>query len=446
MHANEFENSQIDFRMPPQSIPAEEEIIGGLLVDPNAISRVAHILPPEAFYYSAHAEIYRVILSLHHEDRPIDLMAITFRLADLGLLDKVGGKKQLVDLFDRCISAVNIDVYAELVLEKYKRRKLIQICREIIAESYKSTSWQEVYSAAESKIFAFSEASSQQGFVDLGDLLCSAWSEMEAEKDSSQSVLTGFYDLDNFTQGLKPGQLVIVGGRPSMGKSAFATAIALNVAQSGRPVGVFSLEMSGVEIAKRVLAEKSETASSRMSSSDLDPDEWGRLGQALTSLVGLPIAVDESSVVTPTTILSRCRRLKSERKDLGVVIIDYLHLMLDDAEDEVRELGKITRACKKMARSLNVPIILLSQLSRAVEERSNKRPTLRDLRQSGAIEQDADIVMFLYRDEYYNPDTPDRGIAEVIVAKNRNGATGTVKLLFQPEYTRFLNIARGRYE
>ena len=429
----------------PQSVEAEQSVLGGLLFDMTAMDRVAEILKPQMFYLVAHQQIYKTIADLYAEEQPIDLLSVAQRLADTGLIEKVGGNGKLAELFESSVGAVNVDFHAQLIADKYKRRCLIQSLQGLLRSAYGSAAWSELIEEAESKIFGLSDAAKEGGLRPASEFLVEEIERVEKVlrgEGGQTGVATGFYDFDAMTRGLKPHQLVIVAGRPGMAKTSFAAAVARNIAGDGHSVALFSLEMSGGEIMRRLLSAESGIESSRLETAQLFGGEWETAGHAFPALSALPLYLDESQDVTPSSVLSRCRLLKSRVGSLGAIVIDYLHLMLDGSDDEVRELGRITRACKKIARSLNTPVILLSQLNRAVESKAEKRPSLSDLRGSGSIEQDADLVVMLYREEYYNPDTTDRGIAEIIIAKQRNGPTGTIKLLFEPQFTRFRNLAR----
>lgn len=436
---------QVDDRhLPPHNIEAEEAVLGGILFDPGAIARIALILPVQAFYIIAHQRIYKAALDLYQQNRPTDLTSVYSQLVNQGVADRVGGQERLADLFDRCISAVNIDAYAELILEKYYRRCLIQSAQHIISDALNpGLPWADIQSAAEQRVFAFSESTQESPLEMLGDILIRTFDRLqslEVEGDTER-MPTLFYDLDAMMGGgFRPGQLVVIGGRPAMGKTSLATMIAFNVALQQKPCAFFSLEMSKEQLATRFLSSEAEIDSLRLVSGKITEREWERLGVAFDKLSALPLPVNDTQSMNPATILSQCRQFKMKH-GLGMVVVDYLHLMLDGQDDEVKALAKITRDCKKMARELQVPVVVLSQLNRAVEGQANKRPSLKDLRQSGTIEQDADVILFLYRDEYYDPNTTDRGIAEVIVAKNRSGPTGTIKLLFEPQFCRFRNLA-----
>jgi replicative DNA helicase len=434
-------------RLPPQSVEAEEAILGGILLDPEALTRVLDILRPDAFYIKAHREIYRASLALHHQGRPTDLMSVTAWLRDHDLLEHVGGQGQLSNLVDRTVSAVNIDQYAQLVVNKYIRRKLIETGHQIAELGYENTErLEEVLDKAEQKLFTVTQDRPQQGLKATADILTDTFSEIESR--ALGTALSGlpcnFYDLDAMTQGFQRSDLVIVAGRPSMGKTSFVLNIARNIAAVHKlPVAIFSLEMSKEQLVYRLLSGECGIESGRLRSGRVNPEQWEVLGHAISRLSELDIHIDDTPNMSVTEMRSKVRRLQAERGgELGLVMIDYLQLMEGGStENRVQELSRISRSLKGMARELRVPVLALSQLSRSVESRTNKRPMMSDLRESGALEQDADLILMLYRDEYYNPDTVDRGITEVLVVKHRNGPTGTVKLLFDPQFTRFRNIA-----
>jgi replicative DNA helicase len=435
-------------RLPPQNIDAEEAILGGILLDPEAIGRVMEILRPEAFYISAHQEIYRATIALQVQGRPTDLVSVTNWLHERGLLDKVGGTTRLAQLVDRTISAVNIDQYAQLVTEKYLRRKLIQMGTEIAQLGYESDKPLEtVLDQSEQKIFGITQSRPQQSLVATSDILTTTFSDIESRSLGLvlPGISCGFYDLDAMTQGLQRSDLIIAAGRPSMGKTSFVLNIARNIAAFHHlPIAVFSLEMSKEQLVYRLLSSEAQIESGRLRAGRISQSEWEPLGNAISVLSQIPLFIDDTPNISVNEMRSKARRLQAEQGGaLGLILVDYLQLMEGSGSDNrVQELSKVTRALKGLARELQVPIIALSQLSRGVESRTNKRPMMSDLRESGSIEQDADLVMMLYREEYYNPDTPDRGIAEVIITKHRNGPIGTVKLLFEPQFTRFRNMAQ----
>jgi replicative DNA helicase len=433
-------------RLPPQNIDAEEAILGGILLDPEAIGRVADLVRPEAFYLSAHQEIYRTMLTLQNQGLPTDLMSVATWLKDRGLLDKVGGQSKLIQLIDRTVSAVNIDQYASLVTDKYMRRKLIQVGGEIAQLGYDSSrELEQILDQSEQKVFGVTQDRPQQGLAAAADILTHTFSDIESRSLGMvlPGLSCGYYDMDAMTQGFQRSDLIIVAGRPSMGKTSFVMNIARNIAAFHKlPVAIFSLEMSKEQLVQRLLASEVRIESGRLRSGRVSQQEWEPLGHAISTLSQLPIFIDDTPNISVNEMRSKARRLQAEQGGaLGLVLLDYLQLMDGGSDNRVQELSKITRSLKSLARELNVPVIALSQLSRSVESRTNKRPMMSDLRESGAIEQDADLIMMLYRDEYYNPDTPDRGIAEVILTKHRNGPTGTVKLLFESQFTQFRNLA-----
>ncbi|QKQ76117.1 replicative DNA helicase [Nostoc sp. TCL240-02] len=431
-------------RLPPQNIEAEEAILGGILLDPEAISRVSDRLLPEAFYISAHKDIYQAAVRLHTQGKPTDLLSVTSWLTDHEMLTRIGGRNKLATLVDRTVSAVNIDALAGLVMEKYLRRQLIKAGNEIVHLGYETeTDLPTVLDQAEQKVFGVTQERPQSSLVHISDTLINNFQDIE---DRNQGIALpgipcGFYDLDAMTSGFQRSDLIIVAGRPSMGKTAFCLNLAHNIAASYKlPVAVFSLEMSKEQLTQRLLASEAQIESSYLRTGRLSQTQWEPLSRAIGILSEMPIYIDDTPNITVTQMRSQARRLQAEHGTLGLIVIDYLQLMEGGGDNRVQELSKITRQLKGLARELSVPVIALSQLSRGVEARTNKRPMLSDLRESGSIEQDADLVIMLYRDEYYSPDTPDRGIAEVIIAKHRNGPTGTAKLLFNPQFTKFQNL------
>jgi replicative DNA helicase len=409
------------------------------------MGRVADLLRPEAFYINTHKEIYKAILALHTQSKPVDLMSVTTWLYDHELLDKVGGQSKLAELVERTVSAVNVDRYAALVVDKYLRRQLIQAGTDIVELGYEtSVELETVFDQAEQKIFSLTQKRPQQGLVPISQTLIQTFQEIETRQEGAAlpGISSEFYDLDVMTGGFQRSDLIIVAGRPSMGKTSFAIGIARNIAEKF-PVAIFSLEMSKEQLVQRLLASEAGIESNYLRTGRISQNQWGDLSRALGTLSELPMYIDDTANQTVMQMRSQVRRLQAEQGEkLGLVLIDYLQLMEGSGSDNrVQELSKITRSLKGLARELQVPVIALSQLSRGVEARTNKRPMMSDLRESGAIEQDSDLIIMLYRDEYYSPDTPDRGIAEVIITKHRNGPTGVVKLLFDPQFTRFRNLA-----
>jgi len=437
--------------IPPQNIEAEESILGGILLDPEAISRVADTLEVAAFYVKSHRDIYQAARTLHTEGKPTDLMTVTVWLSDHHLLEGIGGTSKLASLVDRTISAINIDRYASLVMDKYLRRQLIKAAQEITELSYDTTKDLEiVLDESEQKIFRLTQKRPQQGLVPIAETLADTFNNIEAlhQQIALPGLNSEFYDLDAMMSGFQRSDLIILAARPSMGKTALGLSIAANIARIHRlPVAIFSLEMSKEQLAMRLLASEAGIEGNRLRSGRLSQNELDPLTLAMVNLSALPIHIDDTANTTVMQIRSQVRRLQSEQGGkIGLVLIDYLQLMEGgNTENRVQELSRITRSLKALAREVKAPVLALSQLSRAVESRTNKRPMLSDLRESGSIEQDADVVLMIYRDEYYHPDSHERGIAEINIAKHRNGPTGIVKLLFQSEYTRFLNLQRPQH-
>ena len=430
---------------PPSNVEAEEAILGGILLDPEAMGRVTDLLRPDAFYLNAHRDIYKAALTLHIQGQPTDLMTVTSWLSDHSLLEKIGGTMKLAQLLDRTVSAVNIDRYANLVMDKYMRRQLITAGHEVVDLGYDTTvDLETVLDQSEQKVFGLTQKRPQQGLVSISDTLVSTFNEIESlqEEKALPGINCDFYDLDAMTSGFQRSDLVIVAGRPSMGKTSFALNVAANIAKIHKlPVAIFSLEMSQEQLAQRLLAAEAQVPSNKLRSGRLSQKDMEPLSRAIGVLSELPIFIDDSATLTVAQMRSQTRRLQAENGGkLGMVLLDYLQLMEGSGDNRVQELSKITRSLKGLAREINAPVISLSQLSRGVEQRTNKRPMMSDLRESGSIEQDADLILMLYRDSYYNPDSPDRDLAEIIIAKHRNGPTGIVKLIFNSEYTLFRNL------
>lgn len=442
-------------RVPPHSIEAEQSVLGGLLLDNEALDRITDLLTEADFYRSEHKLIYQQITRLLERGRPADVVTVSEAIEQAGLTDETGGLAYLGELAANTPSAANIRRYAEIVRERAVLRHLVVAGDEIATDALNplGRDAKELLDTAEQKVFAIAEmgARNQQGFVHINPLLTQVVERIQELHDRDNpseitGVPTGFTDLDSKTSGLQPGDLIIVAGRPSMGKTAFALNIAEYVAVDvGLPVAVFSMEMGGTQLAMRMLASIGRLDSHRVRTGRLTDDEWSRLTYALGKLHEAPMHIDETGGMNPTDLRGRARRLKRQVGKLGLIVIDYIQLMGSTRQNENRatEVSEISRSLKALARELEVPIIALSQLSRKVEERTDKRPMMSDLRESGAIEQDADVILMMYREDYYKPDTPDKGMAEVIIGKQRNGPTGTVNLAFLGEYTRFENLARS---
>ncbi|BDA70051.1 replicative DNA helicase [Calothrix sp. PCC 7716] len=431
-------------KIPPQNLEAEESILGGCLLDPNAIGRIADILIPEAFYFSAHQQIYKAMLELYNHSLPTDLLTVTSWLSDHKLLTKVGGRNQLSKLVESTVSAVNIDHIANLVVEQYQRRQLISVGYEIVELGYDVTfKIQEVLEQSESKIFNLT-SNKQDKFKPqlISDCLREVFQELK--QGYTPGYPTGLKDLDGLIGGLNKQDLIVIAARASMGKTwlgcYFANYIAI---QQQLPVVFFSAEMSSSQLTKRFLAIHSGIDSSRLIRNQIYQDEIDSLKQALCTLLRLPIVIDDTPALyqNPGRICSVLRRIKSERGNLGLVVMDYIQKLGDRAvSNRAQAVGKFSGAFKDIAKEFDVPFIALAQINRGVESQTNKRPTMADIKDSGDIEQDMDIGLLLYRDEYYNPDTQDKGVMEINVAKNRNGATGTCKVSLDPIIGTFRDI------
>ena len=430
-----------DNNLPPTNIEAEEAILGGILLDPKAITIVADILPVEAFSISTHQQIYKAALELQHKDKQVDLMTVTTWLTDHKLLRKAGGKTKLSQLINRTVSAVNIDRYSLLVLDKYQRRRLIAAGHEIVDLGYDtSTELETVFDQAESKIFDLTTDKKDKFTTEpINDTLADIFNELE--QGSLPLYPTGLTDLDSLIGGLTKQDLIIVAARPSMGKSWFACYLANYIAtKEKKPVVFFSAEMSRKQLAKRFLAMHTGIDSQRLMNNVIYQDEYDSLVNGLSNLAELPIEINDTTAeqLTPAKIRSELRKIQSKRGELGLVVLDYIQKLGDRAAgNRAQVIGKYSGACKDIAKQFNVPFVVLAQINRGVESQSNKRPNMASLKDSGDIEQDGDLLLMLYRDEYYRSDTEDNGVMEVIVGKNRNGATGTCKVLFDPSVGAF---------
>ncbi|MBV1777206.1 replicative DNA helicase [Burkholderiaceae bacterium DAT-1] len=448
---------QLDsIRTPPHSMEAEQSVIGGLLIDNGAWDRIADIVNDADFYRDDHRVIFRHISKLVESGRPADAVTVGESLDNAGQLGYVGGLAYLAMLAQNVPSAANIRRYGEIVRERSVMRQLAAIGNEIADLAYNPAGREaaELLDAAEARVFEIAEQSARgkQGFLDMPGLLKQVVERIDElySRDNNAGITgvpTGFADLDARTSGLQPGDMIVVAGRPSMGKTAFSVNIAENVAiDAGLPVAIFSMEMGGAQLVMRMVGSVGRLDQHKIKTGKLEDDDWQKLTYAVGKLSEANIFIDETPGLTALELRARARRLaKQFGGQLGLIVIDYIQLMQGSGRDQNRatELGEISRSLKSLAKELKVPVIALSQLSRTVEQRPNKRPMMSDLRESGAIEQDADLIMFLYRDEYYNPDSPDKGLAEVIVGKHRNGPTGVVKLTFIGHFSRFENAAVG---
>jgi replicative DNA helicase len=433
-------------KLPPHSIEAEQSLIGGLLIDNVAWDRIGDVVRETDFYRDDHRRIFRHIGKLIQQGRPADVVTVYESIEQSNEVDQTGGLGYLGEIANATPSAANIRRYAEIVRERAILRQLVTVGDEIAGNALNPAGRdvKTLLDDAEQRIFQIAEAGnrSNNGFVAIQPLLGEVVERMEAllARDSQSDitgVATGFVDLDRMTSGLQPGDMIVVAGRPSMGKTAFALNIAEHVGVEQRlPVAIFSLEMSGPQLATRFLSSVGRIDQSKLRTGRLTDDEWDRMTVALGKLHEAPIHIDETGAINSTDLRARARRLHRQFGKLGLIVIDYLQLMSSnrDGENRATEISEISRSIKALAKELQVPIIALSQLSRKVEERNDKRPLMSDLRESGAIEQDADIILMMYREEYYKPDTQDKGKAEVIIGKHRNGQFGIVPLSFIGEY------------
>lgn len=445
----------IDFslhKLPPQNVEAEQSILGGILLDNHAINSVVEILDMTDFYSEAHRKIFSAIIELSERSEPSDLITLSNLLRDRKQIDDIGGVAYLASLVDNVPSAAHIAYYSKIVKEKSILRRLIGASTEILTKSYESSSnVNDVLDDAENAIFQISENKIKPSFFPLRDLIKDSFKSIEQlyeKKALITGVPTGYDDLDQLTSGLQKSDLIIIAGRPSMGKTAFAINIAQNASiKTGVPVAIYSLEMSREQLALRMLASEARVDSQRLRKGFLGETDWPKLTTAAGTLSDAAIFIDDTPAISVLEMKAKARRLKAEQ-GLGLIVLDYLQLMRgrDASMPREQEISEISRSLKSLAKELNVPVVALSQLNRQVEARTDKRPQMADLRESGAIEQDADVILFIYRDEVYNKseDSPEKGLAEIIIGKQRNGPTGKVKLSFLKDYTRFENLATSR--
>lgn len=443
------DNLSID-RIPPQNIEAERSTLGSMLLEKEAIYKGAEVLKPEDFYREAHRVIFEVVTHLANKGEPVDIITVSEELKQRGMLDKIGGVAYLTLLANSVPTAANIEHYAKIVEEKSILRALITAASNILSMGYAGTEDITVLlDDAEKQIFQISQKRNVKGFVSLKNILIETFERIEKIYESKGGVTglsTGFRDLDRMTAGLQNSDLIILAARPSMGKTTFALNIARNVAVDLKvPVVVFSLEMSKEQLALKLLCSEAGVDNQRIRTGTLMDNDWPRLSHALGRLSESNIFIDDTPGMTALEVRSRARRIKAEH-GLGLIVIDYLQLMQSRGRSENRqqEVSDISRSLKSLARELGVPVISLSQLSRAVEQRTDKKPYLADLRESGSLEQDADIVAFLYRDDYYNPESDKKNITELIIAKQRNGPVGTVELYFNKETGKFIGLDKNR--
>ena len=441
------------YKTPPHSIESEQSVLGGLMLDNHAWEKVADIVTDSDFYRHDHRLIYHHICKLIEHNKPADVVTVAESLEISAELQSVGGLAYIGTIVQNTPSAANIKRYAEIVRERSIMRNLAQIGVQITDSAYNPAgrSAANLLDEAEAKVFEIAEdgARGKEGFMDIQPLLKQVVERIELlySQDNPSNVTgiaSGFHDLDQKTSGFQPGDLIIVAGRPSMGKTAFSLNIAEHVAlELNKPVAVFSMEMGGAQLAMRMLGSVGKLDQHKVRTGRLDDEDWPKLTHALGKLNEAPIFIDESAALNALEVRARARRLYRQHGELGLIVVDYLQLMSSSSQGENRatEISEISRALKGLAKELKVPLIALSQLNRSLEQRPNKRPVMSDLRESGAIEQDADVILFIYRDEVYNPDSQDKGVAEIIIGKQRNGPIGKVDLAFLGEYTRFENYA-----
>jgi replicative DNA helicase len=435
-------------RIPPQSIEAEQSVLGAMLLDKEAIASATEILTPEDFYKEVNGAIFDAIVKIYQRGEPVDLITLPEQLKNTNILEQVGGVSFISDLANSVPSSSSVRHYAKIVESKSLMRKLIKASSSILDKSYEGVEEvSELIEMAEKKIFDISQGRSTEGFVPISQVLLEAFDNIEKRfqnKNQITGTSTGFSDLDSKTSGFQKSDLILVAARPSMGKTAFALNIAQNSAiKSKVPVAIFSLEMSREQLINRMLCSEAHIDSQKLRTGDLQESDWDKLAKAMAVLSEAPIFIDDTPGISVMEMRAKCRRLMLEH-GLGMIMVDYLQLMSGNGKNESRqqEISEISRSLKGLAREMNCPLIALSQLSRAPEARSDHRPILSDLRESGAIEQDADVVMFLYRDEYYNPETEEKNIGELSIAKQRNGPTGLIKLVWLGQYTKFVNLEK----
>ena len=453
------ENRIEQLRVPPQSVEAEQAVLGGLMLDPTAFDKVADQLNEDDFYRRDHQSIYRAIRELVEKSKPCDAVTVGEWFESQGLAELVAGGAYLVELAASTPSAANIKAYAEIVRDKAVQRKLIDVGTGIVNDGFQPEGRDstELLAKAEQEVFAIAESHSRgkQDFTPVRKALIDAFEILQVRASTGGGITglpTGYEDFDRMTAGLQPTDLIILAARPAMGKTTFALNIAEYAAlKSKKAVAVFSMEMSAEQLAMRLISSLGRVNAKRLKTGDLEDEDWSRVTGAITQLNGIKIFIDDTPGLAPEVLRAKARRLKREN-DLGLIVIDYLQLMQVPGNNENRatEISEISRSLKALAKELNVPVIALSQLNRSLESRTDKRPMMADLRESGAIEQDADMIVFIYRDEYYNKESSqDKGLAEIIIGKHRNGEVGSFKLKFFGEYTRFDNLANemvGSYE
>jgi replicative DNA helicase len=437
-------------KVPPHDDEAEQAVLGSMLTDKDAVVAAIETLKPGDFYRNDNMTIYEAVMTIYGKGEPIDIITLKDELTSMGKLEAVGGLEYLASLPDKVPTTANVDKYVKIVEEKSLLRGLIKTANELIELGYSQNEEIEtIMDGAEKKIFDIMQRKSQKGYESIKDILVDSFTELQElynKKQHITGVATGFADLDNKTAGFHKSELILIAARPAMGKTAFALNIATNAAVGNNtPVVVFSLEMSKEQCANRILCAQAMVDSGKVQRGDITDEEWSKLAIASGELSeSAGIFIDDTPGITVSEIRAKCRKLKLE-KNIGLIVIDYLQLINGSgkASSREQEIAEISRSLKILAKEIDVPVIALSQLSRAPEARPDHRPMLQDLRESGSIEQDADMVLFIYRDDYYNPQGEQTNIAEIIIAKNRSGSTGPVELLWMPNYTKFVNLLRN---
>ncbi len=452
-------DDQIDkLKLPPHSVEAEQSLLGGLLIDNEALDKVADVMSEIDFYRHDHRLIYQHIAKVIEANQPADIITVGESLEKSDELKNVGGIAYLGMLAENTPTAANIRGYAQIIRERSIMRSLALVGSDIAASAYspQGRDAQQLLDESEAKIFQIAESGKRDniGFTDIQHLLPHVVESVEQRMQNASDVTgmpTGFSDLDKMTSGLQPSDLIIIAGRPSMGKTSLALNMAEHVAiEKKMPVAVFSMEMASMQLTTRLIGSVGRVDQHKMRTGQLDDDDWEKLTDSLGQLNEAPIHIDEGSALNTFEVRARARRLQRQVGQLGLIVIDYIQLMSapigKQTENRATEISEISRSLKSLAKELHVPVVALSQLNRSVEQRVDKRPVMSDLRESGAIEQDADVIMFIYRDEVYNPESPDKGLAEILLAKQRNGPVGMVKLTFLGQYTRFENYANPGYD
>jgi replicative DNA helicase len=435
-------------KVPPHNAEAEQTVLASCMIDHTAVEKVVNLLSYDDFYYEANKEIYDSIKQIHMQNIPVDAVTVFEELKKRGKIDYIGGFEYLATLTENIITSKNVEAYCNIIREKSTLRKLISASQEIIEKSYKEDDdVQKIIELAEQRVFSISQNRSINSFSEIKEVLMNVFNQLEERAKSGGGITglaTGYTDLDRMTSGLQKSDLILIAARPSMGKTALALNIAMNVVKNGASVALFSLEMSKEQYVQRIISQEAMVDSTKLRTGSLDDDDWTRVINTMSLISDCKIFIDDTPSVTLFEMMSKCRRLKIE-KGLDLIVVDYLQLMSDGGRTDNRqqEISNISRGLKTLARELNCPVLALSQLSRAPELRNDHRPVMSDLRESGAIEQDADVVIMLYRDEYYNKEESEKkGITDVIITKQRNDPVGTVELAWIGQYTKFGNIQK----